>query len=99
MWGRAPRETRSQQLRVGCVIASVPARCPSDYLERVIVPIADDITARVCEAPHASSSRRRGPVYLEVFSLLARLTKEPAVQEVDARQRRSDPATGGSVWA
>ena len=87
-----PRAATHEKLRNGTmrvVVASVPARCPTDDLELVIVTVPDDITARVSQSPHhVPLTGCRGPVHrVGVVSLLAGVHVQAAAQqEIHGRQ-------------
>ena len=87
-----PRAATHEKTRNGAmrgVVASVPARGPTDDLELVIVTVPDDITACVSQAPdHVQVTGCRGPVHrVGVVSLLAGVHVQAASQqEIHSRQ-------------
>jgi hypothetical protein len=87
-----PRAATHEKIRNGLmrgVVTSVPARCPTDYLELVIVTVPDNITACVSQPPHhIQLTGCRGPVHrVGVVSLLAGVHVQAASQqEIHSRQ-------------
>ena len=87
-----PRAATHEKIRNGTmrgVVASVPARCPADDLELVVVTVPDDITACVGQPPHhVQVTGCRGPVHrVGVVSLLAGVHVQAASQqEIHGRQ-------------
>ena len=71
-----PRAAADEKVRDGAmrvVVALVPAGCPADDLELVVVTVPDDVTAHIGQPPHhVQVTVRRGPVHgVGVVSLLA----------------------------
>ena len=97
-----PRAATDEKLRDGAmrgVVAFVPARCPADHLELVVVTLADDVAARVREPPHdVQVTARRGPMHrVGVVSLLARVHVQAALQQQVHRRKVSLPRACNSV--
>ncbi len=81
-----PRAAAHEKIRDGTVrgvIASVPARCPTDDLQLVIVTVPDNVAAGVGQSSHhiQVAGCRRPVDWIGVVALLACVHVQPALEK------------------
>jgi hypothetical protein len=87
-----PRAATDEKLRdrtMRGVVAPLPACCPTDHLELVVVTLAHDVTARIHEPPHdVQMTARCSPMHrVGVVSVLTRIDIQAASQQQIHRRK------------